>query len=100
MDYEVTWSPEALDDIDDIAGFIAKDSPVYAQAMVEQFISASRALSQFPLRGRVVPELQDESYRERIIQSYRLIYHVSASKVRIAAVIHGARLLELVERFD
>jgi len=44
MDYQVIWSPEALDDVDDIAGYIAKDSPQYAQAVVEQVITRSRNL--------------------------------------------------------
>ena len=100
MDYQVIWSPEALEDIDDIAAYIAKDSPFYAQSVVEQFIVTSRNLSVFPLRGRVVPELGDESYRECFVQSYRVIYRVIDVQVSIVAIIHGARLLELVERFD
>lgn len=51
MDYQVTWSPEALDDIDDIAEFHQKKDPLYAQAVVEELIERSRALSYLPLRG-------------------------------------------------
>ncbi|MGS2722290.1 type II toxin-antitoxin system RelE/ParE family toxin [Porticoccus sp. GXU_MW_L64] len=100
MDHEVTWSPEALEDIEDIAGYIAKDSPQYAESVVARLITASRNLSHLPLRGRVVPELGDEHYRECFIYSYRMIYWVEEQEVKIAAVIHGARSLELVDRFD
>jgi len=94
MDYQVIWSPEALEDINEIATFIHKDSPHYAQAVVEHLINASRTLHQFPLRGRKVPELEDERYRERFVYNYRMIYHLEGQIVKIVAVIHGNRLLE------
>lgn len=101
MDYQITWSPEALEDIDAIAEYIYKDSPFYAQAVVERFVAASRALFKNPLRGREVPELKDEHYRELFIYNYRMIYWVEKPEVKIAAVIHGARRLENVpDRFD
>ncbi|MCV6626570.1 MAG: type II toxin-antitoxin system RelE/ParE family toxin [Cellvibrionaceae bacterium] len=100
MDYQVIWSPEALDDIDDIAEYIAKDSPLYAQSTVEQMVLASRSLSRLPMRGRRVPELNDDSYREHFIASYRMIYRVLETEVQVLAVIHGARLLGSIERFD
>lgn len=101
MDYQVIWSPEALEDIDAIAEYIQKDSPFYAQAVVERCIAASRALVANPRRGREVPELEDEHYREIFIYNYRMIYWVEKPEVKIAAVIHGARRLEnLPDRFE
>lgn len=102
MDYQVIWSPEALDDVDEIAAYIAKDSPFYAQSTIEQLIVAARKLANLPLRGREVPELNDSEYRECFVQSYRLIYRVeeAKAKVSVAAVIHGRRRLESVERFN
>jgi addiction module RelE/StbE family toxin len=97
MDYQVNWSPEAVEDIEETARYIEKDSPSYAQAVIEQIIAASRQLNQFPLRGRVVPELEDENFRELFIYSYRLIYRVTEKQILIIAVIHGKRHLENVE---
>jgi toxin ParE1/3/4 len=97
MDYQVNWSPEAVEDIEEIAHYIEKDSPSYAQAIIEQIITASRQLNQLPLRGRVVPELEDEAYRELFIYSYRLIYRIKENQTLIVAVIHGKRRLENVE---
>ena len=97
MACQVSWSPEAVEDIEEIASYIEKDSPSYAQAVSEQIITASRQLDQFPLRGRTVPELDDEEYRELFIYSYRLIYRVKEHQVLIIAVIHGRRLLENME---
>lgn len=98
MDHEIRWSPEAWEDIEEIAAYIHKDSPLYATQVVEQIIAATRSLKQFPLRGRNVPELKS-THRECFVYSYRLIYRVEDRHVLIVAVIHGKRLLESVERF-
>ena len=37
VDQVVVWSPEALDDVDDIARYIARDSAFYAAAVVEKY---------------------------------------------------------------
>jgi toxin ParE1/3/4 len=57
-------------------------------------------LGAFANRGRIVPELDDESVRELFVfrQRYRMIYRVLAHEVQILAFIHGARdLLEALE---
>ncbi|MDF2373942.1 MAG: type II toxin-antitoxin system RelE/ParE family toxin [Rhizobiaceae bacterium] len=100
MAYQVVWSPEAFKDIDEIVGFIAKDSPFYAQVVVEKIIDASRSLDESPQRGRIVPEISDPSHREIFIHSYRLIYEIEAETVSILAMIHGKRLLSSIERLD
>ncbi len=95
MDHTVIWSPRALDDVDNIAAYIAQDSEAYAAAVVSKILKTARSLSVFPYRGRVVPEFDDDSIREAFVYSYRIIYQIEENEVTIAAVIHGARLLEL-----
>ena len=68
MDHQVRWSPEAVEDIEEIAAYISKDSPLYVQQTVEELIAASRRLSQFPVRGRQVPELAS-THRECFVYS-------------------------------
>jgi len=97
MDFTIEWSPEALEDIKEIHDYIKKDSPFYAQTVVEKIIAASHELKQFPLRGRVVPELDQEAFRESFVYSYRLIYRTQNKTVLIVAIIHGSRLLTNVE---
>ena len=57
MDHRVTWSPEALDDVEAIAEYIERDSPVYARAVVQKILATTRKLQRFPRAGRTVPEL-------------------------------------------
>ncbi len=93
MAYAVVWSPRAIEDVDAIAAYIARDSPAYASAVVSKILDATRSLSTFPLSGRIVPEFDDEYIREKIVYSYRVIYRVEDDVVTIATVIHGKQIL-------
>ena len=94
MAYRVIWSPRALDDVDSIASYISRDSTAHASAVVTKIIRATRILRRFPFAGRIVPEFEDETLRERFVYSYRIIYRVHSQTILIAAVIHGNRSLE------
>ncbi|MER3434141.1 MAG: type II toxin-antitoxin system mRNA interferase toxin, RelE/StbE family [Leptolyngbya sp. ERB_1_1] len=93
MAYQVVWSSRAIEDVDAIAEFIARDSPAYASTVVSKIIEATRTLENFPLSGRTVPEFADESLREKIVYSYRILYRVEDQQVTVATVIHGKRVL-------
>ncbi len=69
MDIRISWSPAALDDLDAIAEYIHRDSPAYASAVVLKLLEAARNLAVFPNAGRTVPELANETIRERFIYS-------------------------------
>lgn len=101
MDLEVKWSPEAIEDLESIAEYITRDSEFYARAVVTEILSVSRDVCDFPLIGRIVPEVGDERIRERFIYSYRLVYRIESVRILVVALIHGKRLLENVsERFN
>jgi len=94
MAYTVNWSPEAIEDLQSIAEYIAKDSHVYAQSVVTKVLAVSRSLALHPLMGRIVPELGEAGFRERFVYSYRLIYQIEGNKILIVAIIHGKRLID------
>jgi toxin ParE1/3/4 len=94
MAHRVVWSRRALQDLEAIAEYIAKDSPAYAAVVVKNIVQQTRLLSQFPRSGRKVPEFDDESIRELLAYSYRIIYRFQENEVLIAAVIHGKRILQ------
>lgn len=102
MDIEVSWSPEAVEDLQSIAEYIARNSRYYASAVVSELLSTARNIGEFPLIGRPVPEISDKNTRERFVYSYRLIYRIEPNKrILIVAIIHGKRLLESIpERFS
>ena len=94
MDTRVSWSHEALDDVDSIAAYIAKDSPFYASAVVKKILDTAESLGKFPYIGPIVSEVGEQEFRERFVYSYRLIYRVTNEEVMVVAVIHGRRLLD------
>jgi plasmid stabilization system protein ParE len=86
------WSDRALRRIDELADHIAMDSPAAAERwMVELFVTVDR-LSEFPLSGRVVPEIEDDEVREIIYGAYRVFYQVG-EVVEVLTVRHGSQLL-------
>jgi len=60
----VHWAESALDDLKDIADFVAKDSPAYAARLSARLVEAPRRLAQFPRIGSIVPEFQQDAIRE------------------------------------
>ncbi len=51
MDYRVSWSPTALDDVDAIAEYINRDSPAYTRAVVNKILDTARKLEDFQMPG-------------------------------------------------
>lgn len=92
---EVIWAPQAIQDVEAIRAHVARDSPHYADLLVERLIAAVERLTDNPRSGRVVPELGDESIREAIHGNYRIVYRLGHDLVEIATVFHGARLFRL-----
>lgn len=76
MDYQVVLSASARSDIQDIVRYISLDDPNRAVDFGRFLIKCARSLGQFPMRGRVVPEFGEESLRELIARSYRIVYRL------------------------
>ena len=88
---KVIGSPSALRDVDDIAEFISKDSPEQAALFIERLIEQTDRLENYPLSGRVIPEIGRENAREIIYGSYRIMYLIEGEEIWITGIIHGAR---------
>ena len=90
---KVVWSPQSLQDLEDIAEYIAKDSEYYASLVIENIVESIEILALFPRIGREVPELQKENVREIFYKRYRIIYQIVDDHVEIITVVHSSRLL-------
>jgi len=89
------WSLQAIEDVEAIRTYVARDSEQYANLLVDRIIAAVDRLEGFPLSGRVVPEVGDESLREVIFRNYRIVYRLKPEIIEIVTVFHAARLLRL-----
>ena len=93
---KVEWSPLALERVEDIARYIARDDPDAAVRWVVELFDAVERLGDFPESGRVVPEVGIHRIRELIFGAYRVIYSVR-DKVEVLTVRRGSQLLRLDE---
>ena len=89
----LTWSPQALRDLESIRAFIAQDSDRYAELVVRRLVGAVERLRSFPESGRVVPERRDPMIREVLLGSYRVVYRLAPGQAEIVTVFRGSRLL-------
>ena len=91
MARRVVWTEPGWSNLEAAAQYIAQDSPRYSSVLVREARDAARSLADFAKRGRVVPEIGDESIRELFVANHRLIYQVAPDEVRVLAFIHSAR---------
>lgn len=82
---EIVWSAVALRRIEEIANFIAKDSPSTASKFIDQSIHSVDRLSRHPLSGSVVPE--NVAFRRVVFKKYRVIYRILGKIIQIVTVI-------------
>ena len=95
--YKVLWANIAEDDLKNIILHIAEDSPANARTIFEKIKEKASSLTQFPERGRTVPELQDQGiflYRELVVAPWRIIYRISDKKVYVLSVLDSRRNVE------
>ena len=92
---EVIWSPQAIEDVEAIARYIESDSPFQARRVAMLIMQEARRLQRHPRCGSIIPERNEETYRELRVFSYRLLYRVMGDDVvHLLAVVHGKRLFD------
>ncbi len=94
MGKKVIWAKEVYQDLEDIAEYIAVDSPYYASQFIKEVLQTGKTLENLAQRGRHVPEINDTDIHEIFIKEYRLIYKIDRHQVIILALIHGRRDLK------
>lgn len=90
---KLIWTAPALDDLDDIAAWIAIENPIAATDFVDRALAGIERLRRFPDSGRRVPEAPGGLYREVILGPCRIIYRRDGAYVLIVSVLRGERLL-------
>lgn len=89
---QIKWTRLAVDDLKNIFDYISKDSIKYAKIQVIRIKTRTKILKTLPFSGKMVPEYNDERFRELIEGNYRIIYKiVDDSIVDILTVHHSAR---------
>ncbi len=90
---QISWTEPALEDLDEIAEYIALSNLPAAQNLVQTIFEKVLRLEQFPESGRVPPELENLNYREVIVSPCRIFYRLEGDVVYMLHVMRQERHL-------
>ena len=85
----VVFSAEALADLVSIRSYIALNNPSAAARIATEVIAACDRLESFPERGRI--GLVEGTRELTVVHPYVIVYRVTAMRVEILKVWHGAQ---------
>ena len=90
---EVKWTEPALNDLNDIAEYIAIDNVDVAKTLVRDVFDSVLRLNTFPESGRYPSELDESRYREVVVGPCRVFYRIEKDTVYILYVMRSERTL-------
>jgi addiction module RelE/StbE family toxin len=87
---EIVWSPLALARLREIRAYVARDKPDAAARLATRIVALVEALKEHPYLGRMGSE---PGVRELVVGGtpYLVFYRVSAKRVTITTIWHGAQ---------
>jgi toxin ParE1/3/4 len=91
---EIKWTEPALERLNEIADYIARDNANAANRLADRIFEAVKLLKQFPEFGRRVPEMKDSGYREVIVSPCRIIYRIENEVIAVIFVMRGEQQLK------
>ncbi len=83
--------PQAVEDLEAIREFIARDSPRYADLVMERLVTAVDILELFPQAGRIVPEHSRGDLRELVRPPYRIVCRFLGDRADSLTVFRASR---------
>jgi len=90
---KIFWSPLAVERLEEIYEYIAKDNISAAQNLVGNIFNKVESLSTNSERGRKVPEVNREDIRELFEGGYRIIYRLETKYIFVLAIRSFKQLL-------
>ena len=91
---QVIWTEPALQDLNEIAEYIALDKINAANKLVQKVFLSAERLEQFPKSGRKPSEFINSRYLEIIVNPCRIFYRIEKEKVYILYVMRSERKLK------
>ncbi len=83
----LVWTEPALDDLEEVAEYIALSNLPAAKKLVQAVFSKTSRLEKHPQSGRVPPELKGLNYREVVVPPCRVFYRAEKEQVFILHVM-------------
>lgn len=96
---KIIWSNKAINDLNQIYDYIAKDSVLYASRTIKKLYSRINILYSYPKSGKLLTE--GKNYPELIEGNYRIIYKTKFENViNIITIHHSAMDLNMQKLFS
>lgn len=92
---KIVWSPLSVERIEEIADYIALDSPGAANNWIDAIFGKVDVLKTNPEIGRVVPEIAKPTIRELLFGNYRIVYSYTDRQIAILTVRHFKQILPM-----
>jgi len=99
MKTAIQFTPQAVDDLDDIWWFIAKDSREAADRVEAEIVASCRRLAKHPLMGvkrQDITRLRARFWTVTRFPNYVIVYRPEMIPLQVIAVLHGKRDLKRV----
>ncbi|MFW6275755.1 MAG: type II toxin-antitoxin system RelE/ParE family toxin [bacterium] len=100
--YSIRITENALQNIDDITGYIAyiKHQPLNAIRVGDKIFETIDRIEQNPLAFRECEEIPTKTkiYRKAVCMSWLIIYKIKASEIIVLGIIHGSRRASKVRK--
>lgn len=97
---QIIWTEPAVNDLNEIAEYIALSNPIAAAELVREVVAKVERLEQFPKSGKIPLEIPELNYREVVSPPCRVFYRLKQQSIYIAHVCREERSLRkfLIER--
>ena len=88
----LNWTEAALDWLEEIHAYIARDNPVAAEHVVDGIYERTRILRSFPDIGARLRQVDEGEIRILLYGHYRIAYlrHKGDTSIDILGIFHGA----------
>ena len=80
---EIIWTETAVQNLDDVAEFIALSNPGAAKNLVDSVLKRVERLANHPESGRTPAEISEFNYREVVVNPLRIFCSYREGKVFI-----------------
>ncbi len=90
---EVVFTEKFVSGLEECITYIAQDDPTTATEWSELILSRCDQIADFPMSGRVVPEMGIQQIREVLEGKYRIVYEVADKRITFLLIWNSRMLL-------
>ncbi len=88
---QIIWTEPAINDLNEIAEYIALSNPVAAAELVREVVTKVERLEQFPKSGKTLLEIPELNYREVVAPPCRVFYRLEKTSIYVVHVCRDER---------